>query len=83
MIEGRSSGERGCGCDAIAGEHALEVDMARFGTARDPFWDMDGHGVRRERRREKVIGTFAFVMAVVATGLAFAAWVRQLAPVLG
>jgi len=57
--------------------------MARFGTARDPYWDMDGHGVRRERRREKVVGTMALVIAVAATGLALAAWIRQLAPILG
>jgi len=57
--------------------------MARLRTARDPFWDMDGHGVRRERRREKLIGTTALVLAVAATGLALAAWIRQLAPILG
>ena len=44
---------------------------------------MDGHGVRRERRREKVVGTAALVIAIAATGLALAAWVRQLAPILG
>jgi hypothetical protein len=57
--------------------------MARLRAARDPFWDMDGNGVRRERRREKVVGTFALLVAAVATGLALAAWIRQLAPVLG
>ena len=57
--------------------------MARVRAARDPFWDMDGHGVRRERRREKLVGTTALVMAIAATGLALAAWIRQLAPLLG
>jgi len=57
--------------------------MARVRAARDPFWDMDGHGVRRERRREKLVGTTALVIAIAATGLALAAWIRQLAPLLG
>ena len=57
--------------------------MARLRAARDPFWDMDGHGVRRERRRERLLGTTALVIAVAATGLVLAAWIRQLAPLLG
>lgn len=57
--------------------------MARFRAARDPFWDMDGHGVRRGRRRDRIVGTTALVLAITATGLALAAWIRVLAPVLG
>jgi hypothetical protein len=57
--------------------------MARFGDARDPFWDMDGHGVRRERRRERILGMVAFAIAIAAAGLAFAAWIRELGPILG
>jgi hypothetical protein len=57
--------------------------MARIGAARDPFWDMDGHGVRRDRRRERIVSTTALVLAIVATLLALAVWVRELAPILG
>jgi hypothetical protein len=57
--------------------------MARLRAARDPFWDMDGNGVRRTRRRTLVVGTIAFVLAIAATGLAAAAWIRVLAPALG
>jgi hypothetical protein len=57
--------------------------MPRLRVARDPFWDMDGHGVRRERKRDRILGTTAFVIAIAATGLTVAAWLRQLSPILG
>ena len=57
--------------------------MARLRAARDPFWDMDGNGIRRERRRGKFVGTLALVIAIAATGLALAAWIRTVAPALG
>lgn len=57
--------------------------MARLRAARDPFWDMDGRGVRRGRRRERIVGTTALILAITATGLVVAAWIRELAPVLG
>jgi CHASE2 domain-containing sensor protein len=57
--------------------------MARLHAARDPFWDMDGNGVRRTRRRTLIVGITAFILAVAAAALAFAAWIRELAPVLG
>ena len=83
MIVGRSFGERSRGCDAIAGVIPGGRSMARLRAARDPFWDMDGHGVRRDRRRERIVSTTAFVLAIAATGLAIAAWVGELAPILG
>ena len=84
MIVVRSFGERSRGCDAIVGELVREVtSMARLRAARDPFWDMDGNGVRRERRRGRILSTTALILAATATGLVLAAWIRELAPVLG
>ena len=57
--------------------------MARLGSARDPFWDMDGHGVRHDRKRERVIGSVALAIAIGAMGLTAAMWLRELLPVLG
>ena len=57
--------------------------MGRLRAARDPFWDMDGNGVRRTRRRTLIVGTIALILAIGAAGLAVAAWIRELAPVLG
>ena len=56
--------------------------MPRPRAARDPFWDMDGHGVKRERRRDRIIGVIALATAIVAVGLTAAAWIRELAPLL-
>ena len=57
--------------------------MPRLRAARDPFWDMDGHGVRRERKRDRILGSTALVIAIAATGLTLAAWLRELGPLLG
>ena len=57
--------------------------MPRLRTARDPFWDMDGHGVKRERRRDRITGTAALAIAIAAVGLTAAAWLRELGPILG
>jgi len=57
--------------------------MPRLRAARDPFWDMDGHGVKRERKRDRIIGVVALAIAIVAVGLTVAAWVRELGPILG
>jgi beta-lactamase regulating signal transducer with metallopeptidase domain len=57
--------------------------MARLRMARDPFWGMDGHGVKRDRRRERVVGTTALILAIAASGLVVAAWLRELAPIFG
>ena len=32
---------------------------------------------------ERIVGTTALILAITATGLAVAAWIRELAPVLG
>lgn len=50
---------------------------------RDPFWDLEGTGARRARRRRKAVGLLAFAVAVAACGLTTAAWLRMLAPALG
>ena len=57
--------------------------MPRLRAARDPFWDMDGHGVKRERKRDRIIGVVALAIAIVAVGLTVAAWLRELGPILG
>ena len=57
--------------------------MPRLRAARDPFWDMDGHGVKRERKRDRIIGVVALLIAIVAVGLTVAAWLRELGPILG
>ena len=57
--------------------------MARLFAARDPFWDMDGHGVRRERKRGRNMGLIALGIAIAAVGLTAAASLRELAPVMG
>ncbi len=49
---------------------------------RDPFWD-DGQGVRRSHARRRIVGAMAFATAVVACGLTAAAWLRELAPLIG
>jgi hypothetical protein len=49
---------------------------------RDPFWD-DGVGARRSRTRRRWIGRLAFAIAIVASGLATALWIVQLAPAAG
>lgn len=50
---------------------------------RDPFWDLEGVGARRTRRRRRAVGMLAFAVAVAACGLTTAAWLRMLAPALG
>jgi hypothetical protein len=55
--------------------------LARLRRA-DPFWDLDGAGVKRSRLRRRVVGFIAFAIAVTATGLTVAMWVRTLAPAL-
>jgi hypothetical protein len=56
--------------------------MPRLRAARDPFWDMDGHGVRRDRRRDRMVGTTALVIAIAAVGLTVAVWLREIGPIL-
>jgi len=47
----------------------------------DPWWDMDGAGVRRDRTRRRIVGAVAFAIAIVACGLTTAAWLQALQPV--
>lgn len=51
-------------------------------TGRDPFWD-DGQGARRMRTRQRITGSIAFAVAIVACGLTAAAWMSRLAPLFG
>ena len=48
----------------------------------DPWWDMEGDGVRRNRTRRRLVGGAAFAIAIVACGLTLAAWLQQLQPVI-
>jgi uncharacterized membrane protein len=48
----------------------------------DPFWDMDGQGVRRDRTKRRIVGAVAFAIAIVACGLTTAAWLQALQPVI-
>jgi hypothetical protein len=48
----------------------------------DPWWDLDGKGVKRDRIRRRVVGGLAFVLAIGACGMTVAAWIRQIQPVL-
>jgi hypothetical protein len=48
----------------------------------DPFWDMDGKGVRRDRTRRRFVGGVALAIAIVACGLTLAAWLQELQPVI-
>jgi len=50
----------------------------RFRT--DPWWDVEGRGVKRERLHRRIVGGLAFVVAVAACGLTAAAWVSELTP---
>jgi hypothetical protein len=46
----------------------------------DPWWDLEGSGVRRQRLRHRIVGGLAFLLAVSATGFSAAAWYTFLAP---
>lgn len=56
--------------------------LMRWRTGRDPFWD-DGQGARRTRTRQRIMGSVAFAVAIVACGLTAAAWMSRLAPLFG
>jgi hypothetical protein len=61
----------------------LEDDMvARLRRGTDPFWDLDGAGVKRARIKRRVVGAIALAIAIVATGLTAVAWLQTLAPAL-
>lgn len=55
--------------------------MASTPTARtdkhDPFWDMDGRGVRRARMRQRIVGGLAFVTALAACAATAFAWAAE------
>lgn len=48
----------------------------------DPWWDLEGRGVRRDRLRQRIVGGLAFVLAIGSCGLTAAAWIRLLGPVI-
>lgn len=48
----------------------------------DPWWDLEGSGVRRQRLRRRIVGGLAFLLALGATGFAAAAWYTLLAPLV-
>jgi hypothetical protein len=54
--------------------------MHRLRASRDPYWDVDGAAVRRERVRQRILGGAALAMAIAACGLTTAVWLRELAP---
>jgi hypothetical protein len=49
----------------------------------DPWWDLDGKGVKRERIRRRIVGGLAFALAIAACGITAAQWIREVAPLLG
>jgi hypothetical protein len=53
-----------------------------LGNRTDPWWDLEGAGVRRERLRQRIVGGVAFALAVTATGLVGALWYRLLEPLV-
>jgi hypothetical protein len=59
-----------------------DLMIARLRRGSDPYWDMDGAGVKRARIKRRIVGAAAFAIAVVATGITAAAWLRTLAPAL-
>lgn len=56
--------------------------LMRWRSGRDPFWE-DGQGARRLRTRQRITGSVAFAVAIVACGLTAAAWMSRLAPLFG
>jgi len=40
----------------------------------DPFWDLDGTGVRRTRMRRRIVSGIAFLTALAACGATAFAW---------
>jgi hypothetical protein len=42
----------------------------------NPWWDLEGAGVRRDRLRRRIVGGIAFVLAVAAAGMVAATWIR-------
>jgi hypothetical protein len=43
----------------------------------DPFWDMDGRGVRRVRMRQRIVGGLAFLTALAACCATAFAWAAE------
>jgi hypothetical protein len=61
------------------GQRGQEDDVAIRAKA-DPWWDLEGRGVRRQRLRQRIVGGIAFVLAVSAAGFTAAAWFKLLEP---
>ncbi len=49
----------------------------------DPWWDLDGSGAKRSRRKRTFVGNLAFALAIVACGLTAAAWALEAIPHIG
>lgn len=48
-----------------------------LGRRRDPWWDLEGRGARRQRLRQRLVAGLAFVLALAACVGAGVGWVRQ------
>ena len=57
------------------------TSLRRWGR-NDPWWDLEGTGVRRDRLRRRIVGGLAFILAIGACGLTVAAWAREIGPVI-
>ena len=44
---------------------------------RDPFWEVDGPAARAKRRRERLVSTIAFALALTAVVLSGLLWWMQ------
>jgi hypothetical protein len=47
---------------------------------RDPYWDVDGDAVRRQRRRSSLVAVIAFFVSFVALAGAAVAWAATVGP---
>ena len=56
---------------------------ARFNRGPDPFWD-DGRGARRRNMVQRTEASLALILAIAASGLTAAMWLRQvILPLIG
>ena len=48
----------------------------------DPWWDLEGAGVRRDRDRRRLVGGIALALSIAASGLTAATWYQLLEPLV-